>query len=474
MRRNRDLRERASVLIAVLWSLVLLAIVVVSTLHASLIETRLVQNHGDRVQARYLALAAIEKAKALIYRESSRLENGGVPDPSSLLDNPAELRDVSLAGGVFRVVRPEGRTGELRYGLTDEERYLDANVASPEELGRLPGITPPVAAAFVDWRDSDSEASLQGAEAEVYAALRPPYRIRNAPFETLDEILAVRGVTSRLLRGEDENGNGTLDPEEDDGTASPPLDNRDGQLDRGWSEWLTVHAGVRNVSARGRRRVDVTQASAEDLAEVDGLSSDLAAAIVAWREARRLESIADLLDVRRIVPGGQGPGRGGAPTPRPEDGALPLGGESMNASPSSGNGEAQVAGDPLISKELLRSIADELTMASARWLPGVVNVNTASQEVLACLPGIEDSSRAAAVVGERSRRGRFESIIDLLDVPGIDREAFKKLAPRITIRSETFCVHAEGTMPATGATQRVEAVLRFDGYEFVTLAFRDL
>lgn len=94
--------------------------------------------------------------------------------------------------------------------------------------------------------------------------------------------------------------------------------------------------------------------------------------------------------------------------------------------------------------------------------------------MLACLPGIEDSSRAAAVVGERSRRGRFESIIDLLDVPGIDREAFKKLAPRITIRSETFCVHAEGTMPATGATQRVEAVLRFDGYEFVTLAFRDL
>jgi len=57
-----------SALVAVLWCLVLLALLTIGMLHTTRLELRLVRNHGDLMQAHYLALAGIEKAKAQIYQ----------------------------------------------------------------------------------------------------------------------------------------------------------------------------------------------------------------------------------------------------------------------------------------------------------------------------------------------------------------------------------------------------------------------
>jgi DNA uptake protein ComE-like DNA-binding protein len=37
----------------------------------------------------------------------------------------------------------------------------------------LPGMTPALAAAIVDWRDADSELTMNGAEDETYQRLNP-------------------------------------------------------------------------------------------------------------------------------------------------------------------------------------------------------------------------------------------------------------------------------------------------------------
>ena len=42
-----------------------------------------------------------------------------------------------------------------------------------------------LAAAIVDWRDSNEEVSDGGAEEETYARFNPPYRCKNAPFESV-------------------------------------------------------------------------------------------------------------------------------------------------------------------------------------------------------------------------------------------------------------------------------------------------
>lgn len=60
---------------------------------------------------------------------------------------------------------------------------------SPEEI----------AAAIVDWRDADSEVTPSGAESDYYSALASPYPCKNAPFESIEELLLVRGVTWELF-----------------------------------------------------------------------------------------------------------------------------------------------------------------------------------------------------------------------------------------------------------------------------------
>ena len=290
-------REHGSALLIVLWSMVLLGVAVVSVLHSSRLDLRVVKNYGDTVQARYLALAGVEKTKALLHREMQELYSDRRSHSEDLLDNARELQDVPLGRGIFRVLR-EGDDGRgIAFGASDECAKLAVNAAKAEELQRLPDFPPEVAASIVDWRDSDDRASGDGAEVEYYAQLDPPYRPRNAPFETVRELLMVRGVTPELLLGEDTNANGLLDPEENDGAESDPVDNRDGRLDAGWLANITLDAHASNLGLDGEPRVNVTRATAEELVEA-GMDQEAADAVVAHSNRTGGSGLGFLFDVR--------------------------------------------------------------------------------------------------------------------------------------------------------------------------------
>src|SRR5690348_3068943 len=59
--------QAASVLVGLLWCVAILSVVVIGVLHSARLNLLVVKNHGDLIQAHYLALAGIEKAKALLY-----------------------------------------------------------------------------------------------------------------------------------------------------------------------------------------------------------------------------------------------------------------------------------------------------------------------------------------------------------------------------------------------------------------------
>ena len=207
---------------------------VIGMLHTSRLDLMVVKNYGDSIQAHYLALAGIEKAKALLYQDAVDRRRSGKNHSGELYDSPQLFRDVKLGRGEFRVFR-QGRNDEgggVIYGVADEESRLNINVASAEELGKLYRMTPEIVAAIQDWRDQDNTVTPNGAEAEYYMSLQPPYLPQNGPFQTTRELLMVRGVKRELFFGEDANQNGLLDPEEDDGNESTPPDNRDGILTR--------------------------------------------------------------------------------------------------------------------------------------------------------------------------------------------------------------------------------------------------
>ncbi|HUR45260.1 MAG TPA: helix-hairpin-helix domain-containing protein [Candidatus Saccharimonadales bacterium] len=464
--------KKGSILVGLLWCVALLAVLVVGMLHSVRLQLLTVKNHGDQVQAHYLALAGIEKAKALLYQEAKDRKRSAQSHTGTLFDDPQDFRDVPLGRGEFRVFHQGGRDdgGKVIFGVSDEESRLNLNLASQQELSKIEGMIPDVVAAIMDWRDKDNTVTPGGAEAEYYASLKPPYLPRNGPFQTVRELLMVRGVTRDLFMGEDTNQNGLLDPEEDDGKASMPRDNHDGILDAGWSGLLTVNSSAANKSALDQDRVDIQSADESELSKIKGLSRDIARAIVAWRNQTKLQTIFDLLEVTALAP--QAGGRTAA-AGRPANN-VPNQQSRGNQNPSQTQNQQNAApvGPKLISENLLMEIADEITVGSDEELQGAVNINTASAEVLACLPAL-DPQLAQAIVSYRKSAGFFASIAGLLKVDGLNAQILKQLAPRISSRSDSYRILSEGRVPSSGARKRIEVIVRFSSVEFKTLSWRE-
>ena len=188
------MRRNASILVGLLWCVALLSLVVVGVLHTSRIDLMAVKNYGDRIQAHYLAVAGIEKAKALIYQNAHDRSRSAKNHSGDLYNSSDQFREVAFARGKFRVFR-RGRQDEgggIVYGISDEESRLNVNSASTVQLTNIDRLTSEIAAAIADWRGAGDAVTPGGANADYYLSLQPPY-------ET-----ATRGVAddSRALVGE--------------------------------------------------------------------------------------------------------------------------------------------------------------------------------------------------------------------------------------------------------------------------------
>lgn len=424
--------KNGSVLVALLWCFALLSVVVVGTLHSSRLDLMAGKNQSDRIKARYLAMAGIEKAKALLYQNGRDRSRASLSHSSELWNKPEEFRDIRLGAGTFRVFRsPLPSEGDgFVFGVDDEESRLNLNAAPTNELFKLEGMTPDIMAAIVDWRDGDNLATPGGAEAEYYASLTPPQRPRNGPFLTTRELLFVRGLTPELLYGQRSMPRQIR-------SAAPPPARQGGGL--AWDALITVHSGVSGVDASGQSRLNLQTASERELTEISGITEPIAKAIVAHRGRNQFQSIADLLDVRQAGPGGA----------------------------------ANAGGPSLISEDLFLEIADRVTTSQdGEGQGGEININSAPVEVLTCLPGIERQT-AQAILNQRQSAGPFKNIAWLLRVPGISRDIFKQLVPRVTARSETFRITAEGKVESSGVRQRVQCIVRVNTSGVSTLAYRE-
>ena len=458
------MRVKASILVGLLWCLALLSVVVIGVLHTARLDLMVVKNYGDRIQAHYLALAGIEKAKALLYQNARLRTRSRTSHSGDLYNAPEHFRDVPLGRGQFRVLRP-GRAeegGGLMYGVSDEESLLNVNYASADQLKGIYGMTPDVVAAILDWRDADNAVTPGGAEAEYYTSLRPPYLQRNGPFQTVRELLMVRGISRELLLGRNANQNSAGDSTETLSESAPP-DTPANLLDSGWASIFTVDSSVQNMNAAGEDRVNIQSADESALTAVRGITSDIAKAIVAHRGQNRLENLADLLEVAQVQNQGQ-------PLSQPGPGATQGGRDARPAqtAPLPNN----PSGPKVVSEELFRDIADDLTTESGRDLPGLVNINTAGLTVLSCVPGI-DRQLAQAIISYRQSNGFFSNIAWLLKVPGMNREIFKQVAPLLTARSETYRILSEGKVTSSGARQRIQVIVRVGLQDIRTLSYRE-
>jgi len=402
---NAD-NQKGLVLIAVLWTVVLLMVIVTVVQRSSRLDVVVNNAMLERLRCRWALRAGIEKAIAVL-NEDDRASDC-LTDLWS--DNDEDFNDIELQGCRFSV------------RVVDEAGKLNVNTASKEQLMQLDNMTEEIAGAIIDWRDKDDEQGPGGAELGYYQNLPYPYEIRNGPFKTIRELLMVKGVTEELLYGEDTNLNGQLDYNENDGDLSPPPDDEDGVLDKGWIAYLTCYSYERNVDAQGNKRVNINKADEKELRRSLRIKKSYAKWIVENRKKDGYKSIADLIS------------------------------ESSPKKPRKGAKNGSDKAEPLDLQTFSR-IADKITVNDEERIPGKVNVNTASKIVLAALLGEDDSADNIAEGIIAYRQGQLDgitSIAELIKARSVGLKAFKKLAPFITTRSDVYTIRCYATAERGG------------------------
>ncbi|QDT87449.1 general secretion pathway protein GspK [Gimesia chilikensis] len=308
------LSERAgSTLLVVLVVVVMLSLGAYTFSELMIVEIEATNSYGRAIQSRELALSGIELAAAYVGDRSDVDGWNSYHNPSQFQNINLIPSDVPRVSGYFSVIAPvisDAQSKTIRFGLSNESGKLNLNILATEEdneldveaitavdrLMYIPNMTEEIASAILDWIDEDDDPRAYGAESDYYGTLESPYYAKNAPLESLDELLLVRGVTPELLYGEDTNRNGILDPNEDDGDATLPLDNADGVLNAGWSAYLTVHSREINIRPDGSEKINVNQTMLTELYDQleTELGPDEARFIVAYRVSGPLQTAEDL------------------------------------------------------------------------------------------------------------------------------------------------------------------------------------
>jgi type II secretory pathway component PulK len=195
---------------------------------------------------------AIEGAARYVgYALVNYVTNGTVPANSKFTCEAVPVGDAH-----FWIIGrdPSGTPStDPHFGLVDEASKLNLNTANTNILSYLPNMTTDLAGAIVDWRSTNGS----GDYALNYASAG--YQDKNAPFESVDELRLVYGMTIDLLIGDDVNRNGVLDANETSSTGGT-------SQNYGLMEYTTVFSREPNFHADGTTLTNVNNfTSAENM-----------------------------------------------------------------------------------------------------------------------------------------------------------------------------------------------------------------
>lgn len=500
LRRTPRRSREGFVIVAVLIVVVVLSLAAYRFTDLMTAEYRAAARSQTSAQARAAARSGVHYATAMLSDPAIlNGELGGNPYADGAFSpqvvspgqgSAAEARFVLVA------VLPDGSGGyEQRYGcVLDETSRLNINALIQQDdsgqvlydaLMKLPNMTEDVAAAIVDWVDPDDDARDGGAESDYYLGLANPYRCKNGPLNSIEELLLVRGVTPQALYGTDRNRNGVNDDE-----------SAGGPFDRGLADYLTVYGRELNLDSQGQLRVNVNE-------------SDDLAGLYAKLSARLPQELADFVFAYRIFGLAGSNSRSGATSantaaggPAELNAAVTLALETI-ALPrrrvtnfldlvTARVTLPRVPGAPADTPQLVVTspLADPDKFASmfgllldqATWTTDVelrprVNLNTAPREVLIAVPGMTEEE-ADAIVAQRDALSPTDpgTVTGAWAVTSgaVSQATYRRIAKYVTGRTTVYRIQAVGYFSRGGPVARVEAVIDTNQGAPRTLYFRDL
>lgn len=262
------MNNKGIALILVLLVLVLLMVIVLEFSFAMRVEVNAARNFSDEVKCYFYAQTGFQRAIAELIKQLTFKET--IAEEGTMWRD--DQRSITMAIG----------QGSVEVLISNEKGKYDINTIPEDLLRSLVGSLgveeverDTITDSILDWRDEDNLHRLNGAEDDYYESLTHPYDSKDAPFETVEELLLVRGVTPSIFYGSFAMG--------DDTEGSPPL--RKGLVDL-----MTVYSRS--------NRVDVNSAPKEVLMSIPGINEDVATKII---DARKEKPLKDLTEIRAAV-----------------------------------------------------------------------------------------------------------------------------------------------------------------------------
>ncbi|MCP4682627.1 MAG: general secretion pathway protein GspK [Desulfobacterales bacterium] len=203
---------------ALILTILIISLIVALTLQFNISmrsELHAAANLRNSIKLGCIAGSGFECAIALLYRDALETDFDSLQDAwaksdvlssgsSSFFDEGRFEVEVTDLSGKIRIncLVNNDEDMELAKKRSDLfrdlfKRFLESGFGLETEADRA-GIID----AIIDWIDSDSETEL-GAENSYYQTLETPYPCKNAPLESLEELLLIRGITKELYYGKD-------------------------------------------------------------------------------------------------------------------------------------------------------------------------------------------------------------------------------------------------------------------------------
>ena len=261
-RRNKKAAtaEKGIALLMVLWVLTILMVLVLSFSFMTRTDTYATLSFMEGAERKLLAEAGIERGiLELFYRSANKNQAITLEGREVWRIDGRSYKD-QMGEGEYsvRITDESGKIGinAITDGNSDILRNLLKNLGVQEEEANT------IVDSILDWKDADDLHHLNGAEDEYYMSLPTPYKAKNANFDTLEELLLIKGMTSEILYGNNEK--------------------------KGIIDLLTVYSRTSKIN------INVNAAPKEVLMAIPGITPEIADSIISFREHDEIKNVGDV------------------------------------------------------------------------------------------------------------------------------------------------------------------------------------
>ncbi len=186
-------------LLLVLWVLAILMVIVLSFSVMARTETRSTLSFKEGLEKKLLAEAGVQRAITEIFYRRQNLNIEG----SDYWKTDGTPYSEQLGDGEYKVSIVDD-SGKIDINMLNDSsgiimKNLLVNMGVKEETANT------IVDSLLDWKDKNvGTHRLSGAGDDYYQSLPNPYKVKHGDFDTVEELMLIKGVTPEILYGSSE------------------------------------------------------------------------------------------------------------------------------------------------------------------------------------------------------------------------------------------------------------------------------